>query len=192
MANHNNRLEQVDRILGKIIDEWYEHSKENYVTENDTELLGIEPELKRFHEPVNHRIKFSRKSELDVTYGLGAWVKNGQLLLESSVNNKSEAFDYEAFVKRLEAYYYRSRFEKPWTDPGFDRFTYADMLSFDPRVCVSLDLREDKADIIRLSFAVNPRYEDLLLRREDVLKDLVENYCLAPLRRIYAESYHGQ
>jgi len=36
---------------------------------------------------------------------------------------------------------------------------------------------------------VNPKHEDLLLSRQDVLRDLIENYCLAPLKRIYAESY---
>ena len=54
---------------------------------------------------------------------------------------------------------------------------------------VTLDIRKDKADIIRLSFGVNPQHEDLLLGRKDVLRDLIEEYCLAPLRRIYAESY---
>ncbi|MBI4446574.1 MAG: hypothetical protein HY645_11780, partial [Acidobacteria bacterium] len=178
----------------RIIDEWYERAKENYVTDADSELLGIEPELKRFHERSNHRIKFARKDELDVTYGLHAQEKNGQLLLESSVNNKSERFDYEGFVKRLEAHYWESRFEKPWTDPDFDHFAYGDLLECEPRMgrSVSLDLREEKADIIRLSFSVNRKYEELLLGRTDVLQDLVENYCLAPLRRIYAESYHGQ
>ena len=33
---------------------------------------------------------------------------------------------------------------------------------------VTLDMRKDKADIIRLSFGVNPHHEDLLLGRKDV------------------------
>ena len=65
------------------------------------------------------------------------------------------------------------------------------LLSFKPLMgqSVTLDMRKDKADIIRLSFGVNPHHEDLLLGRKDVLRDLIEEYCLAPLKRIYAESY---
>lgn len=194
MASRQEKVRQIDEILSRIIEDWYQRVKENYVTENDTELLGIEPELKRFHEPVSHRIKFARPDELDVTYGLGVQDKNEQLLLESSVNNKSERFDYEVFVKRLEDHYWQSQFEKPWTDPDFDRFAYGDLLHFDPRMghSVTLDVREDKADIIRLFFAINEKYEELLMRHKDVFQDLVENYCLAPLKRIYAETYHGQ
>ena len=80
--------------------------------------------MKRFHEPKNHRIKLSRKGDLDVTYGLRIAEKEGQLVVEASVNNKSEGFDYEAFVERLESYYWKSRLEKPWTSPDFDRFTH--------------------------------------------------------------------
>ena len=48
---------------------------------------------------------------------------------------------------------------------------------------------KDKADIIRLFFQMNPSHEGLLLQNIGVLEDLIEGYCLAPLRRIYAESY---
>jgi hypothetical protein len=54
---------------------------------------------------------------------------------------------------------------------------------------VSLDIRKDKADIIRLTFVLDSRHEDRLMGRVELLKDLLETYCLAPLRRIYAESY---
>lgn len=191
MRRMEARVRKVNQILSEIIDIWYERIKANYVTEKDSELLGLTPELKCFHQPKNHRIKFSRKGELDVTYGLRIREKNGRLVVEASVNNKSEGFDYEAFVQRLESYYWKSRLEKPWTRPDFDRFAYGDLLQFEPRMghSVSLDVRQDRADIIRLSFALKTEYEDLLMQREDLLQDLVENYCLAPLRRIYAESY---
>ena len=191
MAGRQEELEQLGGILRQIIDTWYERVKENYVSEDDSQLFGITPELKRFHESTNHRIKFSRKDELDVTYGLQAGDENGRLYVESSVNNKSAGFDYDAFLEKLESYYWRTLLEKPWTHPRFDRFAYGDLLKFEPRMgqSVSLDAREEGADIIRLSFVINRDYLALLMSHKDVLRDLVENYCLAPLKRIYAESY---
>ena len=187
----DEKLKQFEQITHQIIDDWYGRVKQNYVTEEDSRDLGIGPELKYFHESGNHRIKFFREKELDVTYGLGVRQTDGQFIVESSVNNKSEGFDYEAFVNRLKNHYWRSRNEKPWTEADFDHFTYQDLLSFKPLMgqSVTLDMRKDKADIIRLSFGVNPHHEELLLGRKDVLRDLIEEYCLAPLRRIYAESY---
>ena len=191
MLSKEEKLKQFERITHQIVDDWYERVKQNYVTEEDSRDLGIGPELKSFHETGNHRIKFVREKELDVTYGLGVRRNDEQFMVESSVNNKSDGFDYEAFVNSLKSHYWRSRNEKPWTEADFDNFTYKDLLSFKPLMCqsVTLDMRKDKADIIRLSFGVNPLHEDLLLGRKDVLRDLIEEYCLAPLRRIYAESY---
>jgi hypothetical protein len=57
---------------------------------------------------------------------------------------------------------------------------------------VSLDIRKDKADILRLAFEIDPKHEEFLLERKDLLLDLIENYCLNPLKRIYAESYRQQ
>ena len=191
MLSKEEKLKQFERITHQIVDDWYERVKQNYVTEEDSRDLGIGPELKSFHEAGNHRIKFVREKELDVTYGLGVRHTDEQFMVESSVNNKSDGFDYEAFVNSLKSHYWRSRNEKPWTEADFDHFTYQDLLSFKPLMgqSVTLDMRKDKADIIRLSFGVNPHHEDLLLGRKDVLRDLIEEYCLAPLRRIYAESY---
>jgi hypothetical protein len=191
MLSREEKFKRLDDILRQIISEWYERVKVNFVTEDDSRQLGLEPEIKLFHDNGSHRIKFSRVRELDVTYGLAAKNLPGNLRIESSVNNKSSRFDYDSFIDRLESHYWRSRHEKPWTEEGFDRFAYGDLLRFDPRMghSVSLDIRPDKADIIRLSFHVNPRYEDLLMQNSEVLRDLVENYCLAPLKRIYAESY---
>lgn len=184
-------LQQLDKIAQEIIDDLYERAKENYVTQEDSLQLGVEPEVKRFHQKGNHRLKFARRKELDVTYGLGAYCKEGIVLIEASVNNKSAGFDYDLFVEKLKAYYWGSRHEKPWTDPEFDHFSYADLVHFDPRMShsVSLDIRKDKADIIRLGFALNPSHKERLMQRRGLLFDLIENYCLAPLKRIYAESY---
>ncbi len=184
-------LQQLDKIAQEIIDDLYERAKENYVTQEDSLQLGVEPEVKRFHQKGNHRLKFARRKELDVIYGLGAYCKEGIVLIEASVNNKSAGFDYDLFVEKLKAYYWGSRHEKPWTDPEFDHFSYADLVHFDPRMShsVSLDIRKDKADIIRLGFALNPSHKERLMQRRGLLFDLIENYCLAPLKRIYAESY---
>ena len=194
MSAREQRFEQLDQILHQIIDDWYERVKGNYVTEQDSRELGVEPEVKLFHNLKNHRIKFSREEELDVTYGLGLLEENGRPVIESSVNNKSAGFDYDLFTNRLKSHYWRSRTEKPWTDPAFDRFTHQDLLLFEPVMgeSVTLDIRKDKADIMRLFFEINLEHEDLLLQNCEVLRDLIEDYCLAPLRLIYAESYREQ
>ena len=128
MFSKEEKLKQLEQIIRRIVVNWYERVKQNYVTEDDSRDLGVEPELKCFHGLMIHRIKFSRQKDLDVTYGLGVSHKDERLIVESSVNNKSEGFDYEAFVNGLKSHYWRSRNEKPWTDPGFDRFTYEDLL----------------------------------------------------------------
>jgi hypothetical protein len=114
------------------------------------------------------------------------------MLIEASVNNKSQGFDFDCFVEHLKSHYWQSRHEKPWTQPNIDHFAYGDLLRFEPRMghSVSLDIRKDKADIIRLDFEVNAEQQVLLLSNLDLLRDLIESYCLNPLKRIYAESYH--
>ena len=134
MDARDGTLKHLDKIAHEIIDDWYERSKENYVTQEDSLQLGVEPEVKRFHRKGNHRVKFARRKELDVTYGLGAYSTDGMLMIEASVNNKSAGFDYDLFVEKLKAYYWGSRHEKPWTDPEFDHFSYADLVHFDPRM----------------------------------------------------------
>ncbi len=194
MGTDEKKLHQLSQIMHQIIDDWHERVKGNYLTEEDTEQIGGDPEIKCFHNVKRHRIKFRRTNELDVTYALAALAQKNRLCIESSVNNKSSGFDYDAFVNRLESHYWQSQNEKPWVEPDFDHFSYGDLLDFDPLMgrSVSLDLRHDKADIVRLRFTLNSQHEELLLNRPDVLRDLIENYCLAPLKRIYAESYRGQ
>lgn len=185
------RLEQINAVIERIMSEWYERLRQHYVTDEDSRELGLEPEVKYFREFGSHRIKFSRLDDLDVTYGLAAEQKNGSLVVVSSVNNKSQGFDYDRFVEKLKAFYWTSRHEKPWTSPEIDHFAYGDLVHFEPRMgqSVSLDIRKDKADILRLAFQIVPEHESLLLSNLELLRDLVENYCLNPLKRIYAESY---
>ena len=179
-----------DVILGILLG-WYERVKPHYVTVEDSRQLGVEPELKYFDEGGSYRLKFARSDELDVTYGLTVLEQGGQLFVASSVNNKSSGFDLKSFMAKLKAYYWRSRNEKPWTHAYFDRFTYEDLMPFEPLLgeTVHLDTRKNKADVVRLQFGLNPRHVDQLLKERSTLCDLIENYCLYPLRRIYAESY---
>lgn len=194
MSARKEKVRKLEAAIEAILSRWYENIKEHYVTEEESKELGVEPEIKCFLKPGNNRLKLSRQNELDVTYGLATHEKDGKLFVVSSVNNKSQGFDYDSFVERLKAHYWRSRNEKPWTDPRFDHFAYGDLLHFEPRMgkSVSLEFRKDKADIVRLFFAVDPGYEKLLLENDALLQDLLENYCLNPLKRIYAESYREQ
>jgi hypothetical protein len=194
MSKRHGRLERVNGVIGTIISDWYGRVRQFYVTEEDGQQLGVEAEIKHFSEFGSHRLKFSRQDELNVTYGIAAEQRNGILVVIASVNNKSKGFDYDGFVERLKNHYWRSRCEKPWTEPEIDHFAYGDLLRFEPRMghSVSLDIRKDKADIVRLAFEIDPRHEAFLLEREELLLDLIENYCLNPLKRIYAESYRQQ
>lgn len=191
MANRGNHRQLLDDILHEVIENWYQRVKSNYVTEEESRQLGVEPEVKFFHDSGSHRIKFARTEELDVTYGLAVLEEDDRLFVDSSVNNKSGGFDFQTFVVRLKRHYWRSRTEKPWTQPEFDRFTYSDLMPFEPNIgdSVVLETRKEKADIIRLRFPINPRHENLLMEHQEILRDLVENYCLNPLKRIFAESY---
>jgi len=193
MLSREEKLSRLDSVMRRIITEWHDRVKADYVTEEDRELLGLEPEIKRFHSTGNHLIKFSREKTLQVTYGLRVITRGDLIAIESSVNNKSSKFDYDSFASRLKLHYWRNCYEKPWTDKAFGRYAYADLLHFDPRMghSVSLDIRADKADVIRLLFQINPRHEDELISRTELLQDLIENYCLAPLKRIYAETFRG-
>lgn len=191
MGNSQGKLETLNTVLEGIVADWYERVRDQYVTDEDSRELGVEPEVKQFFEFGSYRIKFSRKHDLDVTYGLAAEQKDGGLIVVASVNNKSQGFDYDGFVDRLKSHYWRSRNEKPWTRPEIDHFAYGDLLHFEPRMghSISLDIRKDKADIVRLAFRIDNEHEDLLLHNGELLRDLIENYCLNPLKRIYAESY---
>ncbi len=191
MSDRSRSLALLDEIAKETIQSWFERVKTNYVTVEESRQLGVEPEIKYFEEPGVYRIKFARAGELDVTYALGARLEGDLLYVESSVNNKSDGFDYDAFVEKLRSYYWRSRNDKPWTEAPFDRFTHGDLMPFEPLMgeSVLLDSRKDRADVVRLLFPVNPRHEDLLVQHRAVFRDLVEHYCLNPLKRLYAESY---
>ena len=97
-----------------------------------------------------------------------------QLVIVSSVNNKTAGFELDIFIQRLRQYYLRARSEKPWTLSGFDRFTYEDLMFFEPLLgeTVFVGERENKANIVRLEFLFNPDHEEYLFQNKEVLKDL--------------------
>ena len=163
MFKQEQRIKNLNKILYQIINDWYERVKEGFVTEQDSRDIGVEPEIKHFHDNRKHRIKFLRGKRLDVTYGLATGEQGHCLVIESSINNKSTGFDYDIFAQRLKSQYWKNRCDKPWTNPPFNRFSYKDLLLFEPVIgkSVKLDCRKDKADIIRLYFVINPEHEIL-------------------------------
>lgn len=182
---------KLNQTLHQIIESWYQRVKGNYVSVEETRELGVEPEIKRFHEGGKHRIKFAREQELDVTYGLEAVIRNDGVYVDASVNNKSSGFDYDSFVRRLQDRYWRIRHEKPFLRPGLDHYAYQDLLPFDPIMghSVQLDLHADKADVIRLLFRIGRYAAALLPEQQELFQELIDNYCLSPMKMAYAESY---
>jgi hypothetical protein len=183
----------VEKILKTIIDEWYERVSGYYVTQEQVSTNpgeNREVELKKFHDEKGHRIKFS-KDELDFTYGLRSNWLDGHLMIEVSVNNKVENFDYDDFQERLVAHYEKTGNQKVQTPAELRNITYRDVFAFEPsiRVAFTVEKREDKADIMRLSFKVNNQVLEKLAAHPIAGKQLVEAYCVSPFRSVYATVY---
>lgn len=181
----------IDKSLEAIIDQWYLSVSDYYVTvEKKKENPDIQApeELKRFHDETGHRIKFN-KGDLDFTYGL--CLMPDECVLEVSVNNKVPNFNYAELVRRLDAYYQSNR-EKPIE--GFKKLKKArncDIfhLNEDLQDSFKVETREGKADIVRLSFGVQDEYLDELVSDPPNFMELIHKYCVAPLRRVYADVY---
>jgi hypothetical protein len=183
----------IDRALETIIDQWYQGVSEYYITtEKKTEnpdIFGPE-ELKRFHDETGHRIKFS-KADLDFTYGLSLIDDaSGGYALDVSVNNKVPNYNYTELGRRLAVYYQANR-EKPVE--GFSKLKKirncdAFHLKEDLET-ITVEKREGKADIVRLTFHISGDYLQDLVAEPGNFMELILQYCVAPLRRIYAEVY---
>ena len=183
----------IDEALLAIIDQWYLSVSDYYITaEKKAEDPDIElpEELKRFHDETGHRIKFN-KGDLDFTYGLSL-VSNPECCdLEVSVNNKVAGFNYADLVRRLEAYYQSARdkpiegFKKLKKVSNREVFTLQDEL----QNSITVEQREGKADIVRLTFGIREQYLDELVSDPPNFMEMIHQYCVAPLRRIYAEVY---
>jgi hypothetical protein len=186
-------VKTIDHALAAIIDQWYLSVSDYYITPEkkaeNPELL-IPEELKRFHDETGHRIKFN-KGDLDFTYGLSVSSDENGGELEVSVNNKVPDFNYAELVRRLSSYYDTSRnkpvegYKKLKKVRNCDVFALPD----DLKNCVSVEQREGKADIIRLAFEVQDQFLEELVAEPPVFMEVIHQYCVAPLRRIYAEVY---
>ncbi len=183
----------IDNALEAIIDQWYLSVSDYYITlEKKAENPDIQApeELKRFHDETGHRIKFN-KGDLDFTYGLCLMPASDDCALEVSVNNKVPNFNYSELVRRLAAYYQLNK-EKPIE--GFKKLKKVrncDVfhLQEDLHGSIKVETREGKADIVRLSFGVEADYLEELVSDPPNFMELIHQYCVAPLRRIYAEVY---
>ncbi len=183
----------VNETLEAIINEWYENVASFYITK---ERLAAEPnfhqeeELKRFQDENGCRIKF-RKGDLDFTYGLRSYWQGKDFVIEVSVNNKVENFEYDAFRDRLFTHYARKGSEKVPTPYELKNHSYGEIFQLEPNLeeAFSVERRADKADIMRLSFRVAKEFLDRLLLHPLANKQLLENFCVSPFRSVYATIY---
>ncbi len=184
----------IDDLLSQIIDEWYERVCPHYVTHPVT--FGgqeREEELKCFHDKNGHRIKFN-KDALDFTYGLKSqWVEE-HCVIEISVTNKVEKFDYLDFQQRLVSHYQALGNRKVPTPYQLRTHSYQDIFQLEPNLedAFSVENREKKADIMSLSFRLKERFSEELAARPVSGKQLIEDYCVSPFRSVYAAVYRRQ
>ncbi len=184
----------IDELLSQIIDEWYERVCPHYVTHPVT--FGgqeREEELKCFHDKNGHRIKFN-KDALDFTYGLKSqWVEE-HCVIEISVTNKVEKFDYLDFQQRLVSHYQALGNRKVPTPYQLRTHSYQDIFQLEPNLedAFSVENREQKADIMSLSFRLKERFSEELAARPVSGKQLIEDYCVSPFRSVYAAVYRRQ
>ena len=185
--------ELIDGSLEAIIDQWYLSVSDYYITTEkkaeDPEIY-VPEELKRFHDETGHRIKFN-KGDLDFTYGLNLMVETDDCILEVSVNNKVPNFNYAELTQKLAAYYQSAK-DKPID--GFKKLKKVrncDIFELDEDLqdSINVEEREGKADIVRLSFGVPDEYLEELVADPPNFMELIHQYCVAPLRRIYAEVF---
>ncbi len=186
----------IESALEAIIDQWYLSVSDYYLTtEKKAENPGNEvpEELKRFHDSSGHRIKFN-KGDLDFTYGLSLVNGPDGCVVEASVNNKVPNFNYGELARRLAGYYQTASirpiegFKKLKKVRNCDVFALQDEL----QNSISVEQREGKADIVRLSFGVQEQYLDELVGDPPAFMEVIHQYCVAPLRRIYAEVYRAK
>jgi hypothetical protein len=183
----------IDNALEAIIDQWYLSVSDYYITSEkkaaDPSIL-IPEELKRFHDESGHRIKFN-KGELDFTYGLSLIASADDCIVEASINNKVPNFNYGELARRLASFYEVERekpiegFKRPKKVLNSDVFSLED----DLRDSIFVEQREGKADIVRLSFGVLDQYLEEMVIEPPSFMELIHHYCVAPLRRLYAEVY---
>ena len=183
----------IDKSLEAIIDQWYLSVSDYYVTsvkKAENPALQVPEELKRFHDETGHRIKFN-KGDLDFTYGLCLMSGGDSCVLEVSVNNKVPNLNYGELVRRLASYYQSNKDKQIEGFKKLRKVRNCDIfhLPEDLQDSIKMETREGKADIVRLSFGIEEEYLDELVAEPPNFMELIHQYCVAPLRRIYAEVY---
>jgi hypothetical protein len=186
-------LKLIDEALAAIIDQWYLSVSDYYVTTEkkaENPNLQVPEQLKRFHDSSAHRIKFD-KGDLDFTYGLALEGDGESMLLEASINNKVPNFNYAELVRRLSVHYESAKIKPIEGFKKLKKVHNADVFSLPDNLQNSLvvEQREGKADIVRLSFGIGDEYLDDLISDPPAFMEVIHQYCVAPLRRIYAEVY---
>jgi hypothetical protein len=193
MSQNSEIQQSIEKVLKIIIDEWYEKVSSFYITVeaiNENPSLSTVAELKRFHDEKGHRIKFD-KDDLDFTYGLRTFWEDANLMIEVSVNNKVENFNTPAFRQKLAVHYQKAGRELVPTPAELKTFSYNEVFELDSNFsdAFSVERREGKADIMRLSFRLNPDLVAKLAARPVSSKKLVEAFCVTPFRNVYASVY---
>jgi hypothetical protein len=189
-------IKLIDETLEAIIDQWYLSVSDYYITvEKKTENpeLATPEELKRFHDDSGHRIKFA-KGDLNFTYGLSIGTDSDGCVLEVSVNNKVPNFNYGELVRRLSAYYEESKSKQIEGPKKLKKVRNCDLFTLpsDLHNSITVEQREGKADIIRLAFGVVEDHLEELISDPTAFMDVVHQYCVAPLRRMYAEVFRAK
>src|SRR5881397_2576830 len=183
----------IDAALEAIVDQWYLSVSDYYVTaEKKLENPGLEApeELKRFHDEAGHRIKFN-KGDLDFTYGMAVTENVESCILEVSVNNKVPHFNYSELVRRLASYYESTRTKEIEGFKKLKKVSHSEVFSLQDELqnSIVVEQREGRADIVRLSFRVLDEHIEELVADPENFMELIHQYCVAPLRRLYAEVY---
>ena len=186
-------LKLIDEALAAIIDQWYLSVSDYHVTtekKSENPDLQVPEELKRFHDNSAHRIKFD-KGDLDFTYGLALDSAGESMLLEASVNNKVPNFNYAELVRRLSVHYENAKLKPIEGFKKLKKVQNADVFSLPENLqnSIVVEQREGKADIVRLSFGIGDQYLDDLIADPPAFMEVIHQYCVAPLRRIFAEVF---
>lgn len=185
----------IDEAMAAIVDQWYLSVSDYYVTvekKAENPDIQIPEELKRFHDDLAHRIKFY-KGDLDFTYGLALEIDGDQCLLEASINNKVPRFNYTELSRRLTSHYEVAKHKPIEGFKKLKKVTNSEVFSLpdDLQNSLVVEQREGKADIVRLSFGVEDQFLDELTADPPAFMEVIHQYCVAPLRRLYAEIYRS-
>lgn len=191
-----NIQESIDSILGRTIDKWYDavSTSGNYVT---VEYLAEYPNdgrsvsLKRFHDNKGHRIKFDTIMA-NFTCGLRSYWEGEELMIEASLNNKVSDFNFDGFRQALTQKYMEAGETK--ADHLLTDLRYKDVFELDADIedAFTVENRKGKADIIRLSFRLKKSVHKKFANNPDLSMKLIETYCVAPFRGIYAKAVRKQ